>query len=36
MFFGRGKRRNEPAMSIEEMDEAIAQAVLENDDASKM
>jgi len=31
MFFGRCKRANETPMTIEEMDKAIMQAVLEND-----
>lgn len=31
MFFGRCKRDGEPTMSIEEMDAAIMQAVIEND-----
>lgn len=31
MLFGCCKRKGEKAMSIEEMDEAIAQAVMEND-----
>lgn len=31
MFFGRCKKNNEAAMSIEEMDEAISQAVSESD-----
>lgn len=31
MFFGRGKRKGAKPISVEEMDEAIAQAVMEND-----
>jgi AbrB family looped-hinge helix DNA binding protein len=33
MFFGRCKRKGEPALSITGMDEAIARAVIQNDDA---
>ena len=33
-FFGRCKQEGDPSMSIDDMDDAIAQAVLENDERS--
>jgi hypothetical protein len=34
-FFGKYKRKNESSMSISDMDKAIAQAVIENDNYSQ-
>lgn len=30
-FFGMGKRKNQPTMTIEDIDEAIAETVIKND-----